>query len=134
MKKFILAIMTCFSFSNYCAADLLEEYLNDPYLYAIHCNDLNYNHDSQRYNLDITFYIENKEFTGVNLQQDYGQEEIILSAVDTNPDLQIIQFSDYTLEFTEKKFLAQKYWANFKQPNSAPVEVLCSFGFVTFGE
>jgi pyruvate formate-lyase activating enzyme-like uncharacterized protein len=135
MKRFILAFFSFLIYSSYSQASLLSEFLNDSALDAINCNDLNYNHDNQKYNLSISFQVEKKEIKKVTVKKNYEQEILVVNKVTASSDLRTFNFSDYELELTEKQYFnSHKYWAILRQSNSSVREVVCSFSFQSTGE
>ena len=141
MGKFLIFSHLClFSFNSLASsmleqADLLNELLEDNALDAINCNDLNYDHDTQRYNLSIHVGIQKSETKEVTLKKNFGEEILTINNSEASADLKTISFLNYTLEFTGKQFFdSHQFWATLKQSESVVAEVVCGFGYSTTGE
>jgi hypothetical protein len=135
MKKILLALIACFTYSSQGQADLLSELLNDKALDAINCNDLNYDHDTQRYNLSINIAVQKNEIKEVTLKKNYGEEILIINKVEASADLKTLSFLDYTLELTGKQFFdSHQFWATLKKSDAVVADVVCGFGYSTTGE
>jgi hypothetical protein len=135
MKRILLVLIACFTYSSQGQADLLSELLNDKALDSINCSDLFYDHNIQRYNLSINIAIQEKNVKEVTLKTNYGEEIVTINKVEASADLKKFSFSDYTLEFTEDQFFkSHQFWAILKKSDTAVAQVLCGFGYSTTGE
>lgn len=135
MKKVILSMLVCLIYSSQSQASLLNDLLNDKNLDSINCVDLNYDHDSQQYKMEISIDIKNKQAKGVALKQNYGQERTTIDQVEASSDLKAFWFSNYKLELTDKQFFdSNKFRANLTQSNAVVAELVCGFVFWTTGE
>lgn len=135
MKKIILSLLLCLSYSSQGHASLLDSFLNDKDLDAIKCVDLNYDHDSQRYNMEISIDIDKKQVKDVTLKQNYGQEITTINKVETSSDLKAFWFSNYKLALLDREATdSRKVRAILMQSNSVVSELECGFIFWSRGE